>query len=140
MIRVLVADDNKLFRDGLCLLLRRCSDIELAAQAADGKEAVELVGKVKPHVVLMDLKMPVMDGFEATRQIHLVPLNGDRPAVLVVTGSYDAEMVKRALESGAKGYIAKHEFANEIAPGVRAVAEGKNYFSRSILPLLPSQV
>ncbi len=136
MIRVLMVDDQKLVRDGWRALLTRTSDIQVVGAARSGKEAVELAINLKPEVILMDVSMPEMDGLEATRQIHLQ--NG-KISVLMVAANYEEATVRQALAYGAKGYIAKHEFLAELVPGVRAVHEGKTYFSPSIAKMLPDQ-
>jgi DNA-binding NarL/FixJ family response regulator len=134
MIRVLVVDDQKLVRDGWCAVLARTSDIQVVGEAGSGKEAVEQALKLGPDVILMDVRMPVMNGLEATRQIHLQ--NG-KISVLMVAMTFEEAPVRQALAYGAKGYIAKHEFLTALVPGVRAVHEGKHYFSPSIATMLP---
>ncbi len=126
MIRVLIADDNKLWRGGVCLLLARTKEVEVIGQASDGKQAVDLALQLKPDVVLMDIKMPVMSGLVATRKI--VEGGQDLP-VLVLAMSYDPETVRQALESGARGYVAKHEFTTHLLPAIQAVHQGQSYYS-----------
>ncbi len=134
MIRVLVVDDQRLVRDGWCALLSQASEMEVVGEARDGKEAVEQALKLRPDVILMDVTMPVMNGLEATRQIHLQ--NG-QISILMVAMTFEQATVKQALAYGAKGYIAKHEFLKELVQGVRAVHEGKSYYSPSIATMLP---
>jgi DNA-binding NarL/FixJ family response regulator len=133
MIRVLVVDDQKLVRDGWCAVLARTSHIKVVGEARSSKEAVELALKLVPDVILMDVSMPGMDGLEATRQIQL---QNDKISILMVAMAHEEATVRQALESGAKGYVAKHEFLNERVPGVRAVHEGKNYSSPSVAKIL----
>jgi DNA-binding NarL/FixJ family response regulator len=134
MIRVLVVDDQKLVRKGWCAVLSQAPDIEVVGEARSGKEAAELALKLRPDVILMDDSMPEMDGLEATRQIHL---QNDKISIVMVAMTYEEAPVRQALAYGAKGYIAKHEFLNELVPGVRAVRDGSYHFSPSIAKMLP---
>ena len=121
-IRVLVADDQTLVREGLVTLLGLIEGIEVAGAARDGQEAVELAALLRPDVVLMDLRMPRLDGVEATRRIA-----GGAPAprVVVLTTYADDESIFAALEAGALGYLTKDSGADEIARAVRAVHAGQ---------------
>ena len=104
MIRVLVADDQELVREGLALIVDAQQDMTVVGGAADGAEAVRLVRTVRPDVVLMDVRMPRMDGVEATRRITAAP---DPPKVLVLT-TYDLdEYVYEAFRAGASGFLLK---------------------------------
>ncbi|WP_036328367.1 response regulator transcription factor [Microbispora sp. ATCC PTA-5024] len=119
--RVLVADDQAVVRDGLVLLLGLLPDIEVVGSAADGEAAVRLVAESRPDVVLMDLRMPRMDGVEATRRIR-----AEHPdtQVVVLTTYSDDESVFAALRAGARGFLTKDADAEEIARAVRAVMNG----------------
>jgi DNA-binding NarL/FixJ family response regulator len=121
-IRVLVADDQTLVREGLVTLLGLIPGIEVAGVARDGEEAVELATSLLPDVVLMDLRMPRMDGVEATRR-----LAGARPParVVVLTTYADDESIFAALRAGALGYLTKDSGAEDIARAVRAVHAGQ---------------
>lgn len=123
MIRVLLADDHGVIRDGLGRLISALDGIELAGVAADGAEALEQALRVEPDVVLMDLEMPVMDGIEATRRIL-----AQRPstAVLVLTSFSDRPRIVGALEAGACGYLLKDVDAEQVAEGIRAAARGES--------------
>jgi DNA-binding NarL/FixJ family response regulator len=123
MIRVLLADDHGVIRDGLGRLIDGLDDVELVGVAANGAEAVEECERTSPDVVLMDLDMPVLDGIGATRQI----LAG-RPgtAVLVLTSFSDVPRITGALEAGACGYLLKDVDAQEVANGIRAAARGQS--------------
>jgi DNA-binding NarL/FixJ family response regulator len=122
MIRVLIADDHGIIRDGLGRLIAALDDIEVAGTAADGAQAVERAREVQPDVVLMDLDMPNMDGIEATRQIL-----AERPetAVLVLTSFSDRPRIMGALDAGASGYLLKDSASDDIADGIRAAARGE---------------
>lgn len=123
MIRVLLADDHGVIRDGLGRLISALEDVELVGVAADGAEAVEQCRVTRPDVVLMDLDMPVLDGIEATRQVL-----AERPqtAVLVLTSFSDRPRIMGALEAGACGYLLKDVDAEAVAAGIRAAARGES--------------
>lgn len=123
MIRVLLADDHGVIRDGLGRLIGALDGIELVGVASDGAEALEQTLRVEPDVVLMDLEMPVMDGIEATRRIL-----AERPstAVLVLTSFSDRPRIVGALEAGACGYLLKDVEAEQVAEGIRAAARGES--------------
>ncbi len=120
--RVLLADDHKLFREGVASLLERAEDIELVGEAATGEEAVHLAEELLADVVLMDLKMPGMDGIEATRVIV-----GRNPhiGVIMVTMFEDDESVFAALKAGARGYMLKDADRGMLLRAIRAVAQGE---------------
>jgi DNA-binding NarL/FixJ family response regulator len=121
MIRVVLADDHGVIRDGLGRLIAGLDGIELVGTAVDGAQAVEHCSEMQPDVVLMDLVMPRLDGIEATRRIV-----AERPdtAVLVLTSFSDRPRIKRALEAGAVGYLLKDVSAAEVADGIRTAARG----------------
>ena len=121
-IWVLLADDHKLFREGVASLLERAGDVELVGEAATGEEAVRLAEELLADVVLMDLKMPGMGGIEATRAIA-----GRNPhtGVIVVTMFEDDESVFAALKAGARGYVLKDADRGMLLRAIRAVARGE---------------
>jgi len=128
-IRILVADDHLLFRDGLRALIDSAADCELAGEATTGKEAVSLAADLQPDVVLMDVKMPDMDGLQATRQIvRTSPHIG----ILVLTMLEDDNSVFAAMRAGAKGYVLKGASHGELLQAIRAVAGGQAIFSAAI--------
>lgn len=122
LIRVLVADDQALIREGLVTLLGLVEGIEVVGAAANGEEAVQLVDELNPDVVLMDLRMPRMDGVEATRHILAA---GGRTRILVLTTYADDDSVLAALQAGALGYLTKDSSADDIALALRTVHAGK---------------
>ncbi len=121
-IRILLADDHRLFREGVASLLERAEDIELVGEAATGEEAVRLADELLADVVLMDLKMPGMGGIEATRTIV-----GRNPhtGIIVVTMFEDDESVFAALKAGARGYVLKDADRGMLLRAIRAVAQGE---------------
>ena len=104
-IRVLVADDQRLVRTGLRVILEQADDIEVVGEAANGEEAIALVARRSPHVVLMDVRMPGVDGLEATREI--LAEHGERVDVIVLTTFGADEYVFEALRLGASGFLLK---------------------------------
>ena len=121
MIRVLLADDQRVVREGLGTLLGLLDGIELVGTAADGEEAVALAARHDPDVVLMDLRMPRVDGIEAIRRLTA---RGERPRAIALTTYADDASVLGALRAGARGYLTKDAGAEEIRAAVEAVARG----------------
>jgi DNA-binding NarL/FixJ family response regulator len=121
VIRVLLADDQRVVREGLGTLLGLLDGIELVGTAADGEEAVTLAAEHDPDVVLMDLRMPRVDGFEAIRRLAA---RGERPRAIALTTFDDDASVLGALRAGARGYLTKDAGAEEIRAAVVAVAGG----------------
>jgi len=122
VIRVLLADDQRVVREGLGTLLGLLDGIELVGTAADGEEAVALAAEHDPDVVLMDLRMPRVDGIEAIRRLAE---RGDRPRTIALTTYADDASVLGALRAGARGYLTKDAGAEDIRAAVEAVARGE---------------
>ena len=128
-IRVLVADDQAIVRDGLVTVLELLPDIDVVGQAADGAEACRLAGELAPDVVLMDLRMPVLDGAAATaRIVHEHP----QVAVLVLTTFADDASIMGALRAGARGYLTKDAGRAEVAAAVRSVFAGQTTLAAEV--------
>ncbi|GAA3628122.1 response regulator transcription factor [Microlunatus ginsengisoli] len=124
-IRVLVADDQAIVREGLVTVLSLLDDVEVVGSAGNGREAVALATELAPDVVLMDLRMPELDGADATAQLlGRLP----RTAVLVLTTYADDTSIGRALRAGARGYLTKDASREDIAVAIRAVARGQATF------------
>lgn len=129
MIRVLVVDDEALVRDGLSAIAELEGDIEVVGEAADGKEAVARTRALKPDVVLMDVRMPDMDGIEATRRI----LAGPQPPRVIVLTTFDRnEYVYEAMKAGASGFLLKDVRRGQLADAVRAVMTGDTLIAPAI--------
>jgi DNA-binding NarL/FixJ family response regulator len=127
--RVLVADDHPAFRRGLELMLADVDDLELVGEAETGARAVELAAELSPDVVLMDLRMPDLDGIEATRRVvRQVPA----PAVVVLTMFEDDDSVFAAMRAGARGYLLKGAEQDEIVRAVHAAAAGEAIFGPTV--------
>jgi DNA-binding NarL/FixJ family response regulator len=128
-IRVLLADDHKIIRQGLRSLLEKQPDMEVVAEAEDGRNAVRLAGEMAPDVVIMDVTMPDLNGIEATKQIL-----SKSPDIKIVALSMhsDASFVTEMLKSGAAGYLLKDCAFEELAKAIRTVLDNKNYLSPAI--------
>ena len=131
MIRVLIADDQALVRGGFRVLVDSAPDLEVVGEAADGAQAVDLALRTSPDVVLMDIRMPVMDGLEATRQILSQGTSDVR--VLVLTTFDLDEYVFSALRLGASGFLLKDTPPNELLQGIRTVAAGEALLSPQVM-------
>lgn len=136
-MKILICDDQAIIRDGLEMLLKLEKDIEVVGQAQDGAEAVELVGKDQPDLVLMDLKMPGLNGIEATRQIRT---RYPQIKVLVLTTYDDDEWVFDAIRAGASGYLLKDTPREEVIKAVKGTAAGKTFVDPMVAGKLLHQV
>jgi DNA-binding NarL/FixJ family response regulator len=121
VVSVLIADDNGLFRSALDVILAAEPEVRVVGRATDGEEAVRMVAELQPDVVLMDLSMPVLDGFLATQRI-LEESPGTR--VLVLTGSPERTDMERAEAAGATGYVTKDRIASELVAAILAAVRG----------------
>lgn len=130
-IRILLADDHAMFRQGLCSLLSAERGFEVVGQAEDGQSAVELCDELQPHVVVMDITMPVLNGIEATRILRM-----QHPDVKVIVLSMHStrRFMSEALKAGASAYLLKDGSFQELLTAIRAVMEGKSYLSPSVTP------
>jgi DNA-binding NarL/FixJ family response regulator len=136
-ISVIVVDDDALVRAGLSMMLTGADDIRVVAEVADGAEVVGAVNKHRPDVVLMDIRMPRMDGLTATERLRA---RREPPEIIILT-TFDAnEHVIRALRSGASGFLLKHTPPAEIVRAIRRVAAGEPMLSPSVLRQVMSQV
>ncbi|CAL9362098.1 response regulator [Streptomyces sp. enrichment culture] len=131
MIRVLLADDQSLVRAGFRALLDAQSDIEVVAEAADGREAVRSIRELRPDVVLMDIRMPLLDGLAATREVTGDPGLRDVKVVMLTTFELD-EYVFEAIRSGASGFLVKDTEPEELLRAVRAVVDGDALLSPGV--------
>lgn len=133
MIRVLIADDHAVVRDGLCYLLEAQPDLSVVGDAANGREAVARTIQLKPDVVLMDISMPELNGIDATAQIiQAVP----ETSVIILSMQGTREQIFRALQAGAQGYVLKDSAGRVVVEAVRAVHGGSRYFSDDIMSTL----
>ena len=128
-ITVVIADDQTLFREGIKDLLENEKAIEVIGEAADGQEALRMVKKLKPDVILLDIKLPHMDGIEATRQIHK-----DCPGtnVLILSSYEDESHVMEAIQAGASGFVLKHAAPQELVTAIHEAMQGRLYLTPAL--------
>lgn len=133
LVRVLLADDHKLIRAGLVLVVQQQPDLSVIGEADDGRQAVQLVESLRPDVVVMDIGMPNLNGIEAARQI-----TASRPgtAVVILSMHADEGYVLRALKAGARAYLLKDSATTDLVQAIRAVVEGKSFFSPAVSKVL----
>jgi len=125
-VRVLVADDHAIVREGIVRILRGGEDIEVVGEAGDGAEATRKALETRPDVVVLDLSMPMLSGFEAARRIRAaLPLT----RILVLTMHDEDEYVVGSVSAGVSGYLLKDEAPSELLPGIRALKNGRCYFA-----------
>src|SRR5688572_11070772 len=121
MIRVLLVDDQTLVRQGVRSLLALAEGIEVVAEAADGRQAVEVIPQIKPDVVLMDMRMPVMSGLEA---LQALARTNNLPPTIILTTFDDDQLVLAGLKAGAKGYLLKDLSLEQLVGAIQTVSEG----------------
>src|SRR5579872_5413051 len=129
MIRVLIADDHGIVRTGLRLLLDPVADIDVIGEAANGREAVRLAAELHPHIVIMDIAMPLLNGLQSAAQIIE---ENPRAGVIFLSMHSDESYILKALDAGARGYLLKDNADEYIERAIRAVAAGKPFFSPAI--------
>ncbi|HZT17689.1 MAG TPA: response regulator transcription factor [Gaiellaceae bacterium] len=135
-ITTLIVDDHEVVREGLRLSLSRAPHIRVVGEAADGASAVELAQRRKPDVVIMDVRMPGMDGLEATR---LLAEQAPDAKVLIFTAYSERSLLGRGLESGAKGYILKEAPHQTLVRAIEKVAQGEGYVDPALMPAFLSK-
>ncbi len=128
-ISIVIVDDHKILREGLVLVFSQIKNMDVAGEAADGKEAISLCRKLKPDIVIMDLDMPIMNGIEATR---ILSKECQDSKVIILSMHPDHEYVQASLQAGAKGFLVKESAAGELVNAVKAVNDGKAYFSPTV--------
>src|SRR5580700_7124467 len=132
-IRVVIADDHRVVRDGLCYLLSQEPDVEVAGEAGDGRQTLDVVAATHPDVLLLDLYMPGLDGHAVLAALHGTP---HRPAVVVLTSATDDEHLVRAVRAGATSYLLKTASAEHVIAAVRDAAAGTASLSPELLTRL----
>lgn len=135
-LKVLICDDHTLFREGLKAILREYESIEIVGEARDGKQAVEKAVKLNPDLIVMDIAMPELSGFEATRRIKK---EHKHIKVLILTMYDEEELVSRCLDAGASGYVLKDAPPSQLMYAIESVATGGQYLSPGPLKKLVSQ-
>jgi len=132
-IRILLADDHTIVRDGLRALLERQTDMSVVAEAADGRECVQLAERHSPDVVIMDVAMPEMNGIEAARRILSA---NPKTSVVILSMHRDESYVLRALRAGARGYLLKDSPRDDVLTAIRTVAAGRSWLSPQVSQIL----
>lgn len=132
-VRILIADDHAIIRSGLRALLTHEPGFEIIGEAGDGREAVEIAERELPHVAILDISMPVLNGLEAARQLA-AKLSGIQ--IVMLTVHADEVYLHNALKAGARGYVLKSSAEFEVVEAVRAVSQGKAYFSPKVSRIL----
>lgn len=127
MIEVIVVDDHRLVRKGITALLAGTNGIKVVGEGENGREAIQLVNRLDPDVVVMDISMPELNGIEA-----LETLQGKRPPVIFLSMHGDANLVRRALQAGAAGYVLKRAAPRELVEGIKTVFGGTRYLSKDL--------
>jgi NarL family two-component system response regulator YdfI len=130
MIHVLIADDHEVVRDGLKLILETEEDFQVVGEAGDGAKAVELAGELQPEVILMDLRMPGMDGLQAIERIHA---QWPKIAVVILTTYNEDDLMVRGLRAGARGYLLKDTNRQMLFDSLRAAARGEALFLPDVI-------
>lgn len=131
-VTVVLVDDQPLVLAGLRLLLTDAADIEIVGEATTGATAVETVRRLRPDVVLMDVRMPDGDGIEATRSLRAAFAAGEGPAVIGLTTFEDDDTARRMIQAGAAGFLLKHASSPELAAAIRHVAAGRGWLDPSV--------
>ncbi|HEY6991837.1 MAG TPA: response regulator transcription factor [Bryobacteraceae bacterium] len=131
--KLLIADDHGVVRKGLRLLLEQYRELEVVAEASNGREAVQLATELKPQIAILDVAMPLLNGIDAAEQIRKT---NSETAVILLTMHADESYVLRALNAGVKGYLLKESAEEDLLRAVRAVAQGKPFFSPAITQTL----
>lgn len=132
-IRIILADDHRLFRRGLRALLEQQPDLSIVAEAKDGREAVAAARSLRPDVLVADIGMPNLNGIEAARQLKE---SSSDTAIVIVSMHSDESYVLRALKAGAKGYLLKDSAEDDLIRAIRAVTNGKSFFSPAVSKVL----
>ncbi|MGD0795245.1 MAG: response regulator transcription factor [Dehalococcoidales bacterium] len=127
--RIFIADDHAMLREGMRNLLEKEKDFELVGEAADGEEAVSMVGKLKPDIVIMDIVMPKLNGIEATKQIKQI---SPSTALLILTAYSDIRYIIGLLEAGACGYLLKNSPGKDVIRAIRAVRSGESVLDSEV--------
>lgn len=137
MIRLLLVDDQPLFRQGLASLLALEDDLDVVGQASNGQEAIALAEQLQPEVILMDVRMPVCDGVEATHRIHQ---RYPWIRILVLTTFDEDEYIWRSLQAGALGYLLKSTPSSQLAAAIRTLHQGYSQLGPTIAPKVFAQI
>lgn len=131
--KIIIVDDHKIFRDGLVMLLNNFDFVTVVGQASNGQEFMELVKKVTPDIVLMDINMPIMNGIEATKQALI---KYPEIKIIALTSFADDEYIEQMISAGVEGYMLKRSDIEDFEEAIKKVAEGGSYFSPEIIKVI----
>jgi len=136
-MRILIVDDDALIRDGIKMILEHEDDFEVVGTAANGKEAIDLCKETYPDIVLLDIRMPVMDGVEATKLIKEL---FNKVKVLLLTTFKDSEYIRSAIKYGAEGYVLKSNSSESIIESIRTISQGNVVYEKEVARLISEMV
>lgn len=136
-MRILIVDDDALIRDGIKMILEHEDDFEVVGTAANGKEAIDLCKETYPDIVLLDIRMPVMDGVEATKLIKEL---FNKVKVLLLTTFKDSEYIRSAIKYGAEGYVLKSSSSESIIESIRTISQGNVVYEKEVARLISEMV
>ena len=136
MIRVLLADDDAIIREGLKMILETQDDMEWVGSATNGREAIEMARRYKPDVAMLDIRMPIMDGITAAKEI----MDNNLSSPLLLTTFDEPELILSALKAGINGYILKNSPAQRILSAIRVINSGGSVFQKDILEFIRSRI
>jgi two-component system nitrate/nitrite response regulator NarL len=136
-VRVLVADDHPVYRDGIVRAISERPDLELVGDASDGRDALAAIGEIEPDVAVIDIRMPGLDGLEVLGGVRR---DGSATEVILLSAHLDSDLAYRAVAAGAKGYLSKQAARQEICDGVAAVADGGTAFAPEVQSGLASEL
>ena len=131
--RILLVDDHKILREGIRSLVKEYDDMEVVGEASDGKEAIRMTQELSPHIVILDISMPDMNGIDAARRIHKEAPN---TKIIALSMHYDKQFISEMFKAGASGYLIKDTAFDELEHAVRVVMDGKTYINPQVASLV----
>ncbi len=136
MIEIMIADDHSMIREGLKQLLELEGDMKVVAEASNGKECLEIIGEVRPDVLLLDINMPEKNGLEVLEELNLTK---KRPQILILTVHNEVDYLLKAVEIGVDGYVLKDSESAELKKAIQTVVSGETYIQPDLIPALNSK-
>lgn len=136
MIEIMIADDHSMIREGLKQLLELDGDMKVTGEASNGKECLEMIGEVRPDVLLLDINMPEKNGLEVLQELNLTK---KRPKILILTVHNEVDYLLKAVEIGVDGYVLKDSESAELKKAIQTVVSGETYIQPDLIPALNSK-
>ena len=136
MIEIMIADDHSMIREGLKQLLELEGDMKVVAEASNGKECLDIIGEVRPDVLLLDINMPEKNGLEVLQELNLTK---KRPKILILTVHNEGDYLLKAVEIGVDGYVLKDSESAELKKAIQTVVSGETYIQPDLIPALNSK-